>query len=82
MSRPERAVERPVRRPGWAWLIFVSVVAVLVAVGASVYYTDRALKQMCGLVALLANDQPPPTTDRGQDLLREAQKLQREYHCR
>lgn len=78
MNRPDR---QP-KKPGWAWLIFVAVVAVLVAVGASVYYTDRALKQMCGLVALLADDDHPPTTERGRVLLVEAQKLQHEYHCK
>jgi hypothetical protein len=75
MSRPDP------RRPGWAWLIAVSVAAVLIASGVSIVYTNRALQQMCGLVNLLADDNPPPSTARGADLLREAQKLQREYRC-
>lgn len=70
------------RNPGWAWLITVAVVAVLIASGVSIVYTDRALKQLCGLVNLLADDKPAPSTARGADLLHEAQKLQREYNCR
>lgn len=79
MSRPE---PKPARKPGWAWLIFVAVVAVLVATGTSVVYTNRAVHQLCGVLSLLADNNPPPSTDRGAQLLREAQRLQSEYHCK
>jgi hypothetical protein len=72
---------RPKRHPGWAWLISVAVVAVLVASTFSVVYVNRVVHQMCGLIALLADDNPRPATARGMDLLREAKRLQREYGC-
>jgi hypothetical protein len=74
---------RPLKRhPGWAWLIGVSVAAVIIASSFAVIYTNRAVHQMCGIVDLLADNNPPPATARGADLLREAQRLQREYGCK
>jgi hypothetical protein len=69
------------RHPGWAWLVTVAVTAVLIASGFSVVYTNRAVHQLCGVLLLLADDNPPPTTARGADLLHEAKRLRREYGC-
>ena len=69
------------RHPGWPWLVAVAVAAVLIAAGFSVVYTNRAVHQLCGVLSLLADDNPPPSTARGADLLRESKRLQREYGC-
>lgn len=72
----------PRRNPGFGWLIFVAVTAVLIAAGFSVVYTNRAVRQLCGIIHLQADASPPPQTERGKALLAEAQRLEREYHCR
>jgi len=69
------------RSPNWGWLIFVAVAAVLIASGVSITYTNRTAQQLCGLIRLQADTDPPPSTDRGRAFLAEAQKLKREYNC-
>lgn len=59
----------------------VAVAAVLIAAGFTVVYVTSALSKMCTIIELQASDDPPPTTDRGFTIQREAKKLAREYNC-
>lgn len=73
----------PFHKPdhGWAWFIVVGVVTVLIASGFTVVYVGRTVQQMCGLIELLADANPPPQTERGKAQVREAQKLSKKFHC-
>ncbi len=75
---PQRSLQR---NPGWGWLVFVATVAVLLAAGFTVVYVSRTVQQLCGIIGLQADADPPPQTERGRALLHEAQRLEREYHC-
>lgn len=72
---------REKRAVGFGWLAFIAVMAVLISSTFAVVYTTRTIQQLCGLIRLQADDNPPPTTERGRTLLREAKKLERKYDC-
>jgi hypothetical protein len=62
-------------------LFVVGTVAILVAAGFTVTYVTRTVHQLCGIIQLQAAENPPPTTERGKALLREAKKLSHQFHC-
>lgn len=69
------------RRRRWVPFLVTVVCTVLIASGFTVVYVGRTVQQMCGLIGLLSDENPPPQTERGKAQVREAQKLGKQFRC-
>lgn len=81
---------KALRRALIVWRRIAYLLAMLVVVGllssglvlwAAVRYTDRMVGQMCGLMNVLSDNDPPPTTERGRTVAAEIDRLRHAYHC-
>lgn len=76
-------VDRRLRRRTW-W--FAGILAAIIAVGGTTVIWNRvdiqrSNKQWCGMLSILTQPNPPPTSDRGRDSLRELVRLRDSFGC-
>lgn len=77
----ERLERRKDRR--WLW----ATIAVIILVGATTmlwnrYSINESQRQWCGVLSVLTDPNPPPTTARGRDSLRELIRLRDSFGCK